>query len=183
MIHRAIEELNEKRGSTEESLSRYIKKQYTNLPLAHNSLLKHHLGELCNSGEILVTSKHLYLLPGSNSTPELKRTRKVSSRISKKDEESDKPNRKRTRRCTGRIGKNDEGSDKHGKTPGKAKGGTESCNNEKEIEDIELPLQVEESPQVNTEINYYVNYVQKTAAVAASCQDCAQTIQRRVTES
>lgn len=151
MIHRAIEELDEKRGSSEESISWCLRKEYTNLPLAHKSLLKHHLDELCKSGEILVTSKHLYLLPGTNSTPELKRKRKVRGRINKKDEEPDKPNRKRAKRGRSRIGEKDNEPEKHGKTHSKAKGGTDRCNKEKETRVIELPLQVEISAQADME--------------------------------
>ncbi|KAL8157560.1 hypothetical protein AgCh_002315 [Apium graveolens] len=170
MIHRAIEELNEKRGSSEESISQYIKKEYKDLPLAHNSLLKHHLGELCNSDEILVTRKHLYLLPDTNSTLELKSKKKVRDRISKKDKESDRPNRKRTKRGRGRTGEKDNGPDKHGKTHSEAKWGTDTCSKEKETQVIESLQQVEIYPQENMEIDYHVNCSQKTTEVAASCQ-------------
>lgn len=66
MIHRALQELNEKGGSTEDSISKYIKNQYADLPWAHNSLLKHHLGNLCDSGEISVTYKKYYLFADAN---------------------------------------------------------------------------------------------------------------------
>ncbi|WOH15562.1 hypothetical protein DCAR_0935104 [Daucus carota subsp. sativus] len=101
MIHRAIEELSERRGSSEDSISQYIRKQYTDLPLAHNSLLKHHLRELSNSGEILMTGRHLYLIPSTDARLEPgvtaekvklkrnKKTRRGSGKIGKKYEESD----------------------------------------------------------------------------------------------
>lgn len=123
MIHRAIEELNEKRGSSEESISEYIKKQHTDLPLAHNSLLKYHLGKLCDCGEIVVTGKHLYLLPGTNPRLEsLVRTEKY------------KPTRKRrARKGHGRVGKRyRKESDTHGETHGEVQGETDRCNKEKD---------------------------------------------------
>ncbi|KAI7993766.1 HMG-Y-related protein A [Camellia lanceoleosa] len=62
MIYRAILELKEPEGSTEESISEFIRKQYDDLPWAHFTLLKHHLQKLCESGEIVVTSDECYLV-------------------------------------------------------------------------------------------------------------------------
>ncbi|XP_057477500.1 uncharacterized protein LOC130765176 isoform X2 [Actinidia eriantha] len=62
MIHGAIKELKEPEGSTKESISEFIKKQYDDLPWAHFTLLKSHLQKLCASGEIVVTSDQCYLL-------------------------------------------------------------------------------------------------------------------------
>ncbi|CAK9154759.1 unnamed protein product [Ilex paraguariensis] len=66
MIHKAITELNEKGGSSEESISNFLKKEYHDLPWAHFTLLKHHLRELCDCGEITVTRGQCYLLAGVN---------------------------------------------------------------------------------------------------------------------
>lgn len=107
MIHKAIEELNEKKGSSEDSISKYIRNQHTDLPLAHSSLLKHHLGKLCGSGEIVVTGKQLYLLPGRNPTLESS-VRTEEDRLTKK---------RKARKGRGRVGKKYRTeTDKHGET-------------------------------------------------------------------
>lgn len=53
MIHRAIEELNEGAGSSEKAMSELIVREYENLPLGHEGILRHHLGKLCKSGEVM----------------------------------------------------------------------------------------------------------------------------------
>lgn len=63
MIERALQELNEELGSSEDSILKFIKKEYNNLPWAHSTLLKHHLGKLCEYGDI-VTHGQRYMLPG-----------------------------------------------------------------------------------------------------------------------
>ncbi|KAL0396717.1 UNVERIFIED_CONTAM: hypothetical protein Scaly_0120100 [Sesamum calycinum] len=71
MIERALRELNEKGGSREESISQFLEKEYNALPWAHSTLLKDHLGELCESGDIVVTrgsSGKRYLLKTSTRT-------------------------------------------------------------------------------------------------------------------
>ncbi|KAK9064592.1 hypothetical protein SSX86_015974 [Deinandra increscens subsp. villosa] len=67
MIYRAIWELNKKRGSSEKSISKFIKKEYADLPWAHPTLLKHHLEKLCDRNEIRMTDKQCYLLAGAES--------------------------------------------------------------------------------------------------------------------
>ncbi|KAL8112252.1 uncharacterized protein LOC141667706 [Apium graveolens] len=119
MIHGAIVELNEKRGSSEESISEYIKKQHTDLPLAHNSLLKHHLGKLCESGEIVVTGKHLYILPGCNPALE-SRVRSDKERVTRKR----KGKKGRGRPCK----KLQTETVKHVETHGEIHGETDRCN-------------------------------------------------------
>ncbi|KAI3729313.1 hypothetical protein L6452_17968 [Arctium lappa] len=69
MIHRAIWELKEKGGSSEESISEHIKREYVDLPWAHSTLLKHHLEKLCDRKEIRMTHKQSYLLGGADSDP------------------------------------------------------------------------------------------------------------------
>ncbi|XAR63640.1 hypothetical protein NMG60_11023656 [Bertholletia excelsa] len=61
MIHRAIQELNEKGGSSEESISNFIKNAYEDLPWAHSAFLKHHLSKLCDSGDIAISRERRYL--------------------------------------------------------------------------------------------------------------------------
>ncbi|XP_021750381.1 uncharacterized protein LOC110716054 [Chenopodium quinoa] len=53
MIQNAIKGLNEKDGSNEESISKYIKANYDGLPWAHSAYLSHHLSKLCKNGEIV----------------------------------------------------------------------------------------------------------------------------------
>ncbi|XP_021761095.1 uncharacterized protein LOC110725935 [Chenopodium quinoa] len=53
MIQNAIKGLNEKEGSNEESISKYIKANYDGLPWAHSAYLSHHLNKLCKNGEIV----------------------------------------------------------------------------------------------------------------------------------
>lgn len=65
MIQNALEELNEKWGSTEESISKYLEKRYDDLPWAHSAVLKHHLEKTCESGDIVLTRAEKYRLAGS----------------------------------------------------------------------------------------------------------------------
>ncbi|XP_059630005.1 uncharacterized protein LOC132272964 [Cornus florida] len=66
MIHRAIEELNEEDGCSEESISNFIRKEYKDLPWAHSTILNHHLEKLCKSGEIVSTLQNSYLVIDAN---------------------------------------------------------------------------------------------------------------------
>lgn len=69
MIERAIRELNKDGwGSSEESISNFIRKEYDDLPWLHFTLLKHHLGALCDCGSIIRTDNQHYLLPGTDAT-------------------------------------------------------------------------------------------------------------------
>ncbi|KAL8228960.1 hypothetical protein R6Q57_013860 [Mikania cordata] len=79
MIYRALCELNKKGGSSEKSISKFIEKEYADLPWAHSTLLKHHLEKLCDRNEIRMTHKKCFLLVGAELEPE-----KKSSRLSKK---------------------------------------------------------------------------------------------------
>ncbi|KAJ0450842.1 putative linker histone H1/H5, domain H15, winged helix-like DNA-binding domain superfamily [Helianthus annuus] len=79
MIYKAIQELNKKGGSSEKSISDHIQKEYTDLPWAHSTLLKHHLEKLCDRNEICITDKQCYLLAGIESE-----SRNKSSKPSKK---------------------------------------------------------------------------------------------------
>ncbi|KAK9996948.1 hypothetical protein SO802_021634 [Lithocarpus litseifolius] len=80
MIRRAIEELNDGKGSTMEAISKCILEGVEDLPWAHASFLSHHLSKLSESGEIIKVSENCYRLPGekSNSLPKsgLKKKRK-----------------------------------------------------------------------------------------------------------
>ncbi|KAL9166611.1 hypothetical protein ABFS82_05G041200 [Erythranthe guttata] len=67
MIEKALRELSEKQGSSEDSISQFLEKEYENLPWAHSMLLKHHLQKLCESGEIAVTRHSRYMLAGEKN--------------------------------------------------------------------------------------------------------------------
>lgn len=69
MIERAIRELNEEGGgSTEESISNFIRKEYDDLPWSHTTLLNHHLLELCKCGNVFLTCDQRYSLVNANSS-------------------------------------------------------------------------------------------------------------------
>ncbi|KAK3019893.1 hypothetical protein RJ639_002942 [Escallonia herrerae] len=85
MIHGAIVELNEKGGSSEVSISDYIKKKYADLPWAHFTMLKHHLAKLCDSGELFLTPRRGYLVAGAKANLGMKsRNRFKGKRLKKK---------------------------------------------------------------------------------------------------
>ncbi|XP_024971297.1 uncharacterized protein LOC112510191 isoform X2 [Cynara cardunculus var. scolymus] len=62
MITAAITALKDKDGSSRQAISKYIEKEYTNLPPTHSVLLTHHLKRLKNQGELMMV-KHSYMLP------------------------------------------------------------------------------------------------------------------------
>ncbi|CAI9095978.1 OLC1v1032029C1 [Oldenlandia corymbosa var. corymbosa] len=67
MIERALRELNERQGSSEDSISNFIKNEYHDLPWSHLTMLKYHLARLCQSGELVLTSGQRYLLAAAIS--------------------------------------------------------------------------------------------------------------------
>ncbi|CAK7349612.1 unnamed protein product [Dovyalis caffra] len=67
MIHRAIDHaLKEGKGSSQASISLYLKSQYHDLPWAHESFLSHHLALLATKGEITITPNGCYMFPPSS---------------------------------------------------------------------------------------------------------------------
>ncbi|RYR12715.1 hypothetical protein Ahy_B04g070116 isoform A [Arachis hypogaea] len=62
MIHRAISELNENKGSTEEEISNFIVKKYEDLPWAHKKILGIQLEKLCQDEEIECNEGGRYVL-------------------------------------------------------------------------------------------------------------------------
>ncbi|KAF7131736.1 hypothetical protein RHSIM_Rhsim09G0066300 [Rhododendron simsii] len=88
MIITALKELSEERGSSEESISKFIKSKYDDLPWAHSTFLRLHLWKLCESGEIDVTHEKCYLLgdaitklnPGQNAGGSRKRERRLKEK-------------------------------------------------------------------------------------------------------
>lgn len=88
MIITALKELSEEQGSSEESISKFIKSKYDDLPWAHSTFLKLHLWKLCESGEIDVTHEKCYLLgdaitklsPGQNTGGSRKRERRLKEK-------------------------------------------------------------------------------------------------------
>ncbi|XP_059428931.1 uncharacterized protein LOC132192135 isoform X2 [Corylus avellana] len=73
MIRRAIEQLNEEKGSTEEAISKFIKEDVEDLPLAHASFLSHHLNKLSESGEIVKAFGNRYMVPVESTNSLLNR--------------------------------------------------------------------------------------------------------------
>ncbi|XP_047306405.1 uncharacterized protein LOC124909813 [Impatiens glandulifera] len=63
MILKAITDLNEETGSSEEAISNFMKTEYKTLPWAHSTILRHHLRNLCETGEIVITDEMLFMLP------------------------------------------------------------------------------------------------------------------------
>ncbi|KAI3776425.1 hypothetical protein L1987_46207 [Smallanthus sonchifolius] len=61
MIIAAITALKDKDGSSRQAISKYIEKEFTNLPPTHSTLLTHHLKRLKNLGQIVLV-KHSYML-------------------------------------------------------------------------------------------------------------------------
>ncbi|KAJ9548950.1 hypothetical protein OSB04_021493 [Centaurea solstitialis] len=93
MIHKAIWELQEKGGSSEESISEYIKREYADLPWAHSTLLKHHLEKLCDRKEIRMTHKQSYLIGAADSDP-ITSSRSEKQLKRKRDSDSGKKSRR-----------------------------------------------------------------------------------------
>ncbi|XP_024020536.1 trichohyalin isoform X2 [Morus notabilis] len=62
MIQRAIEELKEGGGLSERAISEFIVREYENLPLGHEDILRHHLGKLCQRGQLVCTVDRRYIL-------------------------------------------------------------------------------------------------------------------------
>lgn len=62
MIRTAIIELDEEAGSSEESISSYIEREYEGLPCGHVAFLGYHLRRLCKSGEIVCKNDGRYMI-------------------------------------------------------------------------------------------------------------------------
>ncbi|XP_055802302.1 uncharacterized protein LOC129871417 [Solanum dulcamara] len=88
MIEKALQELNEEGGSSEDSISEFIKKEHDSLPCAHMTVLKHHLQKMTEKGEILMNDGR-FLLPGDSKSvnPKRKRKRKCVKRKKKGNSE------------------------------------------------------------------------------------------------
>ncbi|KAL8161245.1 hypothetical protein V2J09_012734 [Rumex salicifolius] len=75
MVLRAITEIDEEDGSSENSISEYIKANYDDLPWAHKSILSHHLNRLCYDGLVVLTATNRYLTPGVTPKRVLKKAK------------------------------------------------------------------------------------------------------------
>ncbi|CDP00777.1 unnamed protein product [Coffea canephora] len=71
MIEHAIEKLNEEGGSTEEAISLFIRKEYPDLPRAHDSLFKYHLKNLCEDGAVVKAGNRFYMTGDEHSPDSL----------------------------------------------------------------------------------------------------------------
>lgn len=63
MINRAIVELNDEKGSMEEAISEFIRREYEDLPWAHSKILSVHLERLCQVGELACNEDGKYVFP------------------------------------------------------------------------------------------------------------------------
>ncbi|KAK6157600.1 hypothetical protein DH2020_011848 [Rehmannia glutinosa] len=79
MIENAIRQLNEEGGSSEEAISKFILEEYKDLPFAHAALLKHHLRELSESGDLVQSHDECYLI--GKSSVGLNRTSRPSQSV------------------------------------------------------------------------------------------------------
>lgn len=106
MIERALQELNEggAGGSTEESISKFIRKEYNDLPWAHHTMLKHHLAQLCEIGSIVLTHDKRYLLASGNSDLKVRRKSRRKSAKRKGGCDWEKKRSKRRKKVTGKAG-------------------------------------------------------------------------------
>ncbi|OMO88050.1 Histone H1/H5 [Corchorus olitorius] len=86
---KAILELKEEGGSSEEAISRFIEKEYESLPWAHASFLSHHLKKLSRNQEILCVNNDRYMLPGNGGDvadgEEIHHGLKIEDRVGKED--------------------------------------------------------------------------------------------------
>lgn len=70
MIRSAILGLEDEAGSTEEAISEFIKKEYSDLPWAHDRILGLQLEKLCEIGEIARVSGWRYVLKAEDEVKE-----------------------------------------------------------------------------------------------------------------
>ncbi|XP_045813445.1 glutamic acid-rich protein-like isoform X1 [Trifolium pratense] len=70
MINRAIVELNDQNGSTEEAISGFVRREYEDLPWAHSKILSVHLKRLCQVGELACNEDGRYVFPGGEEEKE-----------------------------------------------------------------------------------------------------------------
>ncbi|XP_027098356.1 uncharacterized protein [Coffea arabica] len=103
MIERALQELNERGGSTEESVSKFIRKEYDDLPWAHHTMLKHHLVQLCESGCIVLTQDKRYLLASGNLDLKVKRKSRRKWMKRKRGWDWEKKRSKQSKKVTGKA--------------------------------------------------------------------------------
>lgn len=76
MIESALRKSSDEGGSSEASISQFIKEKYNGLPWAHPTLLKHHLQKQCEYGCIVPTLGNKYMLVGVDSGPNSESDRK-----------------------------------------------------------------------------------------------------------
>ncbi|KAL2326035.1 hypothetical protein Fmac_025093 [Flemingia macrophylla] len=83
MIKRAIKEMNEENGSTEEAISEFIGREYEDLPFAHLTVLNVHLRKLCIDGVLVCRESGRYVLlvdrDNVKDTPNQRRKRTAKS--------------------------------------------------------------------------------------------------------
>ncbi|PNX90631.1 linker histone H1 and h5 family protein, partial [Trifolium pratense] len=96
MINRAMKELNDKSGLTEEAISEFIRKEYDgDLPFAHETIFRIHLKKLCMSGELVCIDDGKYMLVSESEV--VGATFESEEKDEEKEDENDE-RRKKTRR-------------------------------------------------------------------------------------
>ncbi|PON62763.1 High mobility group protein HMGA [Parasponia andersonii] len=80
LIIAAVEALSEPNGSNKSAISKQIEATYGNLPVAHTTLLSHHLNRMRQSGE-LVLVKNNYMKPDPNAPPKRGRGRPPKPKV------------------------------------------------------------------------------------------------------
>ncbi|XP_022993720.1 uncharacterized protein LOC111489634 isoform X2 [Cucurbita maxima] len=90
MIQKAIAEVGEEDGLSEELISEFIVNEYKDLPWAHPAFLRRHLGKLCESGELVKSKcgKYNFKVEGKE-VKRKKRRRKSAGRSRRREVESD----------------------------------------------------------------------------------------------
>ena len=90
MIQKAITEVGEEDGLSEELISEFIVNEYKDLPWAHPAFLRRHLGKLCESGELVKSKcgKYNFKVEGKE-VKRKKRRRKSAGRSRRREVESD----------------------------------------------------------------------------------------------
>ncbi|GAA0161988.1 chromatin/chromatin-binding, or -regulatory protein [Lithospermum erythrorhizon] len=68
MIMRAIDELNDKKGSNKSTIAKHLESTYGTLPPAHSALLSHHLNKMKQMGQLLMV-KNNYMMPNDPNAP------------------------------------------------------------------------------------------------------------------
>lgn len=163
MIERALRELNEKNGSTEDEISQFIIKEYDALPWVHLTLLESHLERLCKSGDIVLTRGKRYMLAEENtfltsSTKGKKKKRKRKSRWAwerdrnKQQKKRNQPKGNRGDRIKEHKGSDDISTENGLNNENKQNEGMMAVNEMEHSRDMQQELEIDPSEIMNGNI-------------------------------